>query len=152
MRAPATALGLVVLALTGCGSGGSSSSAASTASGGSTAAVAPAAPVHAARSDPAIAAAGDVACAPGRKVTASECHQAATAKVLSRLRPTAVLPIGDNQYETGALGAFRAAYAPTWGRFDAIVRPVPGNHEYATDNGLGYYAYFGAGAGGPARG
>jgi acid phosphatase type 7 len=99
-----------------------------------------------------IAAAGDVACPPGRRVTADECHQASTALLLSQLRPAAVLPIGDDQYETGALDAFRRAYAPTWGRFDAIVRPVPGNHEYANDNGTGYYAYFGARAGSPARG
>ena len=142
----------LALALAGCGSGGSSSAVAPTAPGTTTRAAAPAPPVHTSRSDPVIAAAGDIACPPSRRVTASECHQATTALVLSRLRPTAVLPIGDDQYDTGALDAFRAAYAPTWGRFDAIVRPVPGNHEYAGGRGAGYYAYFGARAGSPARG
>ena len=137
MRAPAVAVGLAALALAGCGSGGSSSAVAPTASGATTRSAAPPPPVHASRSDPVIAAAGDIACPPGGRVTAGECHQATTALVLSRLRPTAVLPIGDDQYETGALDAFRAAYAPTWGRFNAIVRPVPGNHEYAGDKARG---------------
>jgi hypothetical protein len=152
MRPPSVAVGLVALAVAGCGSGGSSSAVAPAGSGGSSAPAAPQPPVHASRSDPVIAAAGDIACPPGRPVTASACHQATTALVLSRLRPTAVLPIGDDQYETGALGAFRASYAPTWGRFNAIARPVPGNHEYAGNDGTGYYAYFGARAGDPARG
>jgi hypothetical protein len=151
MRAP-TVVGIAALALAGCGSGGSSSAVAPTASGATTHSAAPPPPVHTSRSDPVIAAAGDIACPPGARVTAGECHQATTALVLSRLRPTAVLPIGDAQYETGALDAFRAAYAPTWGRFNAIVRPVPGNHEYAGDKGAGYYAYFGARAGSSARG
>ena len=99
-----------------------------------------------------IAAAGDIACPPGARITAGECHQATTALLLSRLRPAAELPMGDNQYETGALTAYRASYRATWGRFDAIVRPVPGNHEYAVNDGTGYYAYFGARAGNPARG
>jgi hypothetical protein len=152
MRSPSIVLGLAALALAGCGSSGSSSAVAPTASASSAAPATPPPAVHAARSDPVIAAAGDIACPAGGSVTASECHQAATAVLLSRLRPAAVLPIGDDQYETGALDAFRAVYAPTWGRFDRIVRPVPGNHEYANDNGTGYYAYFGARAGNPARG
>jgi len=151
MRSPAPAVGLVALALAGCGSGGSSSAVAPTGSGGSARpAAAPAAPVHASRSDPVIAAAGDIACPPGRPVTSSECHQASTAALLARVRPAAVLPIGDDQYETGGLDAFRSAYRPTWGR-EAIVRPVPGNHDYQSDNGTGYYAYYGARAGDPAR-
>jgi hypothetical protein len=153
MRSPTVAVGLAALALVGCGSGGSSSAVVPTSSGASARPAAPPAlAVHKSPADPVIAAAGDIACPPDRPVTAGECHQATTALVLSRLRPAAVLPIGDDQYETGALDAFRASYAPTWGRFDAIVRPVPGNHEYASDNGTGYYAYFGARAGNPARG
>jgi acid phosphatase type 7 len=152
MRWPSVAMGLAALALAGCGSGGSSSAVATVGSAASTRPAAPPPPVHASRSDPMIAAAGDIACPPSRRVTASACHQAVTALVLSRLRPTAVLPIGDEQYETGALDAFRASYAPTWGRFDAIAHPVPGNHEYAGSDATGYYAYFGARAGDPARG
>jgi calcineurin-like phosphoesterase family protein len=131
---------LATLALAGCGS--ASSPVAST----------PAPPVHASRSDPVIAAAGDVACPPKHPVSAAECHQAATARLVAAVRPAAVLPLGDLQYETGARTAFQAAYGPTWGRFDSIARPAPGNHEYAVDHGTGYYAYFGSRAGSSARG
>src|SRR3979490_115679 len=131
MRSPSIVLGLAALALAGCGSSGSSSARPTTAPPSSPAPAAPPPAVHAARSDPVIAAAGDIACPAGGSVTASECHQAAPRVVRSRPRPAALLPIGDDQYETGALDAFRAVYAPTWGRFDRIVRPVPGNHEYA---------------------
>jgi acid phosphatase type 7 len=144
-------LALAALALAGCGSGsGSNGRPAATAATGAAVTASP--PVHTSRSDPVIAAAGDIACAPGMRVSAGECHQATTALLIARLRPAAVLAIGDDQYETGALGAFRTSYGPTWGRFDAIVRPVPGNHEYVNDDGTGYYAYFGARAGNPARG
>jgi hypothetical protein len=34
----------------------------------------------------------------------------------------------------------------------ATTRPAPGNHEYNTAGATGYYAYFGAAAGDPARG
>jgi hypothetical protein len=139
---------LAGVALAGCG-GGSPTAVGPSGSGSTTP---PPPPVHASRSDPVIAAAGDIACPPGRPIIPGECHQAATAALLARVRPTAVLPIGDDQYETGGLVAFRSAYGPTWGRFDAVVRPVPGNHEYERDNGTGYYAYYGARAGYRARG
>jgi acid phosphatase type 7 len=108
--------------------------------------------VHASASDPVIAAAGDVACAPATAVSTYQCHQAITALLIGRLHPSAVLPIGDEQYEAGAFAAFRSSYRPTWGRFDAIVRPAPGNHEYATPGASGYFAYFGSRAGPAGRG
>src|SRR5439155_13964794 len=103
-----------------------------TASAPAASAPAASAPVHASRSDPVIAAAGDIACAPDSRITADQCHEAATALLVGRLHPAAVLAVGDDQYETGSLGAFESSYASSWGRFDAIVRPVPGNHEYGS--------------------
>ena len=141
---------LAAAALAGCGSG-ASSTVAPTASHAASAPAAPA-PVHAARSDPVIAAAGDIACAPQSRITADQCHEAATALLVARLHPAAVLAVGDDQYETGSLGAFESSYASSWGRFDAIVRPVPGNHEYGSSGARGYFAYFGARAGPPGRG
>jgi acid phosphatase type 7 len=44
---------------------------------------------------------------------------------------------------------YGAVYDPTWGRVKAITRPIPGNHEYGTAGAAGYFAYFGAAAGGP---
>jgi hypothetical protein len=64
----------------------------------------------------------------------------------------AVLPLGDIQYEDGSLDKFSASYAPSWGRLKSITHPVPGNHEYLTADAAGYYSYFGAAAGDPAKG
>ncbi|MFL6196753.1 MAG: metallophosphoesterase family protein, partial [Thermoanaerobaculia bacterium] len=41
---------------------------------------------------------------------------------------------------------------PTWGRLGSLLRPSPGNHEYETPGAQGYYDYFGAAAGDPAKG
>jgi hypothetical protein len=59
------------------------------------------------------------------------------------LDPDAVLLLGDNQYPSGELDDYRRYYHPTWGRFKARTRPVPGNHEYQTSGAAGYFAYFG---------
>jgi Calcineurin-like phosphoesterase len=103
---------------------------------------------------PIIAAAGDIACAPGAVVTATTCRQAKTAGLfLGNPAITAVLPLGDEQYETGALADFQAVYDATWGRALGKTHPVPGNHEYAAGaNGTGYFDYFGSRAGTPGRG
>jgi hypothetical protein len=100
---------------------------------------------------PVVAAAGDIACQPTDPRTAVTCHQADTADVIGALAPTAVLPLGDLQYPHGELANFYASYRPTWGRFDSIAYPVPGD-EYDTPGAAGYFAYFGPRAGDPARG
>jgi hypothetical protein len=109
--------------------------------------------------DPVIAAAGDIACDPtsgsfnGGLGTASSCRQKATSDLMLAIPGlAAVLPLGDIQYENGALDKFTASYAPSWGRLKSITRPVPGNHEYLTAGAAGYYSYFGAAAGDPTKG
>jgi hypothetical protein len=107
--------------------------------------------------DPVIAAAGDIACATnspyfnGGAGTPTRCRQGDTANLLAP-GLAAVLPLGDAQFCCGALDAFTASYAPTWGRLKAVTRPVLGNREYGTSNADGYFDYFnGAGASsGPA--
>ena len=107
---------------------------------------------------PVIGAAGDIACDPAdpsynnRNGTASACRMMATSDLLLGLGLTAVLPLGDNQYEDGAANKYDASYAPSWGRLRAITRPVPGNHEYVTPGAAPYYSYFGTAAGDPAKG
>ena len=59
----------------------------------------------------------------------------------------AVLTLGDHTYPNGAAREFADCYAPTWGRFRERTWPTPGNHEYHTDNGSPYFAYFGERAG-----
>jgi Calcineurin-like phosphoesterase len=101
--------------------------------------------------DPTIAAAGDIACdssTPG----ATTCHQAATADLLAAGDFTAILPLGDDQYPSGALADFNAYYDPTWGRVKAKTYPTPGNHEYQTSGAAGYFSYFGDRAGPTGRG
>jgi len=105
-----------------------------------------------------VAAAGDIACDPDAgnyhdgRGTGTTCQMRATSDLLMAMRPDAVLALGDNQYENGALARFLASYDPTWGRLKAVTRPVVGNHEYLTRDAAGYFSYFGAAAGDPATG
>jgi hypothetical protein len=121
-------------------------------------------PPGSASGDPVIAAAGDIACDPGHSEfrnglgTSSRCRQKFTSDLLVGTGLSAVLPLGDIQYECGTLSEFTRSYALSWGRVKAITRPVPGNHEYGTPSGCtpgrasGYFGYFGAAAGDPALG
>ena len=91
-----------------------------------------------------IVAAGDIACDPTQNVgQPKDCDQAATAAEIGQLRPTAVLTLGDNQYEVNSLAAYKAVFAPTWGKYKSIIHPTIGNHEYLTASAAGYFAYFG---------
>jgi len=105
-----------------------------------------------------IAAVGDIACAPSDPNfnnglgTPVACRMKATSDLAVAGHYDAVLPLGDVQYEDGSFANFQASYDPTWGRVKSVTRPVPGNHEYMTPNGAGYYQYFGAAAGDPAKG
>ncbi len=111
-----------------------------------------------AQADPVIAAAGDIACDPGDASynhgngAAGVCQMKATADLIAGRAPTAVLALGDTQYEDGALTKFQQSYDPTWGRFKAITHPAVGNHEYGTRGASGYFSYFGAAAGDPTKG
>lgn len=100
-----------------------------------------------------VVAAADIACHADHPAYADgagsdrECRQRATAELVAELGPQAVLLPGDLQYERGRLADFRRSWAKTWGRFDAISYPAPGNHEYGTGVAPGYFDYFGARAG-----
>jgi hypothetical protein len=74
-----------------------------------------------------------------------------TAKLVEGL-PGTVATLGDNAYENGGDNAFQHCYEPTWGRFKSRTRPSPGNHEYWTKEGAGYFRYFGTAAGPGTRG
>ncbi len=116
--------------------------------------------------DPVIAAAGDIACDPasapfnGGLGTDVACGEQRTSDLLVAARPTAVLPLGDEQYPCGGDAAFLQSYDPTWGRVKAITHPVPGNQEYNTGGpdcdpsggAGGYFRYFGKAAGEPGKG
>lgn len=64
----------------------------------------------------------------------------------------AVLVLGDNQYPSGEIAEYKKYFHPTWGRMKDLMYPVPGNHEYLLGDAPGYFSYFGARAGDPAKG
>jgi acid phosphatase type 7 len=94
--------------------------------------------------DPVVAAAGDIACDPRSRFlgTKHSCRDRQTADVLADTDLTALLTLGDNQYEDGRLEAFRAVYDHSWGRFKHVTRPAVGNHEYLTPDATGHFDYF----------
>lgn len=98
-----------------------------------------------------IVVAGDIACASGQ-VSEKECRQQATAELVQEINPTAVLTVGDHQYERGEYDNFLKFYDPAWGRFKEITHPSVGDHEYLTAKAEGYYSYFGDRAGDPDKG
>ena len=109
---------------------------ASNSAGSATATSAPTTLVQAESSDPVILAAGDICGSP------TDC--APTANLIGSINPTAVLALGDNAYTTGSAADYAANYDPNWGRYKAITKPAPGNHEYDYGNQqTGYFAYFG---------
>lgn len=105
-----------------------------------------------------IVAVGDISCQPDNpnynddEGTKAACRAKATSDLALRLKPTAVLALGDEQYRSGTLNDFQAAYGKTWGRLKSITKPVPGNHEYSNLGAAGYYNYFGGAAGIPELG
>lgn len=107
---------------------------------------------------PVIAAAGDISCDPesgtynGGQGTANACRMRATSDLIVGTNVSAVLTLGDNQYEDGALAKFQESYDASWGRLKEITYPSPGNHEYETPDAAGYFAYFGDAAGDPDEG
>ncbi|CAN5493580.1 metallophosphoesterase [soil metagenome] len=89
-----------------------------------------------------VVAAGDIACPASEAPTDDTCRQAATARLVARAEPEAVLALGDSQYESGRFREYRASYARSWGVLRPRTYPVPGNNEHRTDGAAGYYRYF----------
>jgi hypothetical protein len=69
-----------------------------------------------------------------------------TASLLDGL-PGLVLTLGDNVYPNGTAAEFASCYLPSWGRHEERTRPSPGNHDFITAGGSGYFGFFGARAG-----
>jgi len=89
--------------------------------------------------------AGDIAtCGNGNK------NAEATAKILDTI-PGVVMALGDAAAD-GSATTFNNCYNPTWGRHKARTQPTPGDKEYLSAGAAGYFGYFGAVAGDPAKG
>jgi calcineurin-like phosphoesterase family protein len=101
-----------------------------------------------AAADPVIAAAGDIACDPGDQNfnsgngTSTACRQKYTSDLLVGGDLSAVLALGDTQYEDSTLPKYQSSYDPSWGRVKSITHPAVGNHEYQTYGAGGYFDYF----------
>ncbi|MFC4338000.1 discoidin domain-containing protein [Salininema proteolyticum] len=89
-------------------------------------------------------AAGDIA----EQCTASSssCVHPKTADRARAIDPDFVITMGDNQYDDARLEDFQNYYDTTWGRFNPVVKPTPGNHESYDPAGfeVGYKEYFGS--------
>ncbi len=112
---------------------------------GSTEAISAASAVIGLAVDPTAVAVGDIACPAGD--TTDSCKQAQTATLAAQQNPADVFVLGDNQYNSGLFSEYTSAgaYNATWGVFNPIVHPIPGNHEYtASSSAAGYFQYFGA--------
>ena len=88
-----------------------------------------------------VAATGDLVCGT-LTPEGIPCVYLQTAAVVRRLKPDALLLLGDLQYETGSSDDFGAYFDPAFGEFKSITYPVPGNHEYLTPGASGYFDYF----------
>ncbi len=93
----------------------------------------------------------DVLLAAGDIASCSSSGDEATADLLDGLAGM-VATLGDNVYDNGSSSEFNNCYEPTWGRHKARTMPSAGNHDYNTAGATGYYGYFGAAAGDPAKG
>ena len=76
----------------------------------------------------------------------------ATAELVEDIDGTVVLALGDEAYPEGTAEDFEECYGPSWGRFKGRTKPVPGNHEYYTQEARDYFEYFGEAAGDPEEG
>lgn len=114
-------------------------------------ALAGAASSHAAKA-PVVAAVGDIACAPGARVTTASCRHQQVADAMAKSDPDSVWLLGDLQYPNGALADFQNSFDKVFARFRPIWRPAVGNHEYLTPGAAGYFDYFGKSAGPRAKG
>jgi hypothetical protein len=103
-----------------------------------------AAPPPSPPSDPVLLAAGDIA-------ACDSTGDEATANLLDGLSGT-VAAVGDTVYPSGTDQQFADCYDPSWGRHKSRTLPAVGDHEYETPGAAGYFRYFGASAGDPAKG
>jgi len=92
-----------------------------------------------------IVAAGDISCGAGSG--GASCKQMETSNLFinnSVLNPTAVLLLGDNQYESGELSDYNSFFQSSWGRAIDKIYPTIGNHEYNDPAGgaKGTFDYF----------
>ena len=76
----------------------------------------------------------------------------ATASILDTI-PGNVFVVGDGAYPGGTATVYQNCFASSWGRHRARTYPVPGHRDYdSSSTATGYFGYWGAQAGDPAKG
>lgn len=100
---------------------------------------------HAAKDAPVVAyAIGDIAdCERTAHRAVAELIAADRARLPKRSQARLLL-LGDLVYPRGTAAEFADCFDPVWGRFKRDTLAVPGNHDYATAEGMPFYAYLGA--------
>lgn len=79
---------------------------------------------------------------------AGDTHTAALIEaLLNRNTEAVVFTAGDNAQSMGQPLEYSVCFEETWGRFKDRIRPSPGNHDWFTEQGGPYFAYFGEAAG-----
>lgn len=111
----------------------------------------PGAPATVGNSRPSPAASGVVLLGAGDIGVCDGTADEATAALLDQI-PGVVFTAGDNAYGDGSAKDFSRCFHPSWGKHRDRIRPAAGNHDYHTDLARGYFGYFGAAAGDPAKG
>src|SRR2546425_1086029 len=111
----------------------------------------PRVPLGATPPAPATPAAPNVLVGAGQIADSTKPNSPFTANLLDTI-PGTVFTLGDNAYLDGSATAFTREYDPYWGRQKGRTRPAPGNHDYLTSGGAGYFGYFGTQAGDPGKG
>jgi hypothetical protein len=90
-----------------------------------------------------VVAVGDIVCDPAdAAISDSKCQMEKTYELAAGQKPSAVLALGDLQYNNGTFDKFQAAYSKSWGQLKEITYPAAGNHEYGTTGASGYFDYF----------
>jgi hypothetical protein len=94
-----------------------------------------------------VSVAGDIACGTSIAAynngdgTATQCRQKYTGNLLAG--SNAVWTLGDHVYPTATTKQFSNAYDLTgWGQMKGVTYPTPGDHDYGTISGKGYFSYF----------
>lgn len=91
--------------------------------------------------EPSLQASAQILVGTGDISTCDNDNDELTAQLLDTI-PGTVFTTGDNAYPDGTYRQFMECYDPTWGRHKDRTRPVPGNHDYDTEDAAGYFQYF----------
>ncbi len=107
-------------------------------------------PTPSAAAEAELVGAGDIAVCDGN--AADKSAAAVTAGLLAGFPGAAIFTAGDGSNELATLTQYVDCFDPTWGAYKTRIHPAAGNHDYVQPNAAGYFEYFGAAAGDPAKG